>query len=686
MTGFETQLKAGWFFHWSGEVYQIRQFDAARLRLDVVHVATQTALEFSLPELVLSSEAERLLFAPTLDALQTDIERHAATQVWDEGSVPEDLLDRADRIIRIVEQVEQQVAEVAHQTQLQGATFQRTPALREVLGQPDIQLSLSRYYDYRKLVQEHQGNRARLAAALRRSTFNQLRIGDAERHLLDTLILRYYARSRPLRPQTLYRLAQSVLARTEGQWLDPTRQPEVPVDLIDALLNPRLPMTAVRQNPDIAAGLVPVVLPSRSWFYQYLRWFEHQPDAGKTVVTARYGQARWEQEHQTFDTFVTRAAAPLQYVFADHWLLDVFTVDEATRRQVNRLWFTALIDAYSRSILGTALLYELPCIESIQSALCHAIWPKHRHGQFNEQWVCYGIPQQLSLDNAWAHHSHSLEDLARSISAGGRYNSIDLAFRPPYRGRYGALIERFFGNLSAQVKEHLPGALNGSTHAERRVAAQSACLLYEDLDQFLTDVVVTYQHTPHRELAGMTPHEKWLLGWQHSAPLVPPYTPAMERLFWRMSPATRQLTCEGIHAFGLTYTSVELERAPRVEYDGQPVHYSFRYDPHDISRLAVFRDGAWLGDGYARELRLPDGTLRALSLAERELAKTQARQMHTPVRDWLRFIDDLDTLSAQRQREKRRALYPGPTARSTDTVSHPAKTDEDALLDAFLKD
>jgi hypothetical protein len=686
MHGFETQLKAGWFFHWSGEVYQIQQFDAACLRLDVVHVATQTALEFSLPELVLSSEAEQLLFAPTLHALQTDLERHAATQVWDEGSVPEDLLDRADRIIRTVEQVEQQVAEAAHQAQVQGEAFQRTPALREVLGQADLQLSLSRYYDYRKLVQEHQGNRASLAAALRRSTFNQLRIGPAERHLLDTLILRYYARNRPLRPQTLYRLAQSVLARTEGQWLDPTRQPELPVGLIDALLNPHLPMTAVRQNPDIAAGLVPVALPSRSWFYQYLRWFERQPDAGKAVVTARYGQARWEQEHQTFDTFVTRAAAPLQYVFADHWLLDVFTVDEATRRQVNRLWFTALIDAYSRSILGTALLCELPCIESIQSALCHAIWPKHQYGQFNEQWVCYGIPQQLSLDNAWAHHSHSLEDLARGISAGGRYTSIDLAFRPPYRGRYGALIERFFGNLSAQVKEHLPGALNGSTPADRRVAAQSACLLYEDLDQFLTDVVVTYQHTPHRELAGMTPHEKWLSGWQHSAPLVPPYTPAMERLFWRMSPATRQLTREGLHAFGLTYTSVELERAPCVEHDGQPVNYSFRYDPHDISRLAVFRDGAWLGDGYARELRLPDGTVRTLSLAERELAKTVARQAHTPVRDWLRFIDNLDTLSTQRQREKRRALSPGSTARSTNTVSHPVTTDEDALLDAFLKD
>ncbi len=685
MNGFETQLKAGWYFCWSDEVYQIREFDAAQLTLAAVHVATQTPLSFSLSDLMLSGE--EVSFAPTLAALQAELVQLRSTTIWDEAGLPENLLARADQIIQVVETVEQIMAEKVRQAQLQGHPFQRTLALREAVAQTGVQMSLSGYYKYLKLYQEHDGRRASLAAALRRSTFNQTRIGAAERHLLDTLILRYYARNRPLRPQTLYRLAQSVLARTGGQWLDPTRQVDLPDDLIDALLNPHLPMTALRQNPEIADLLVPVTLPSQSWFYQYLRWFEHQPDAGKQVITARYGPDRWEHEYQTFDTFVTHAAVPLQYVFADHWLLDVFTVDEETRSQVNRLWFTALIDAYSRSILGTALLYEMPCIESIQSALCHAIWPKqHEDGQVNERWVCYGIPQQLSLDNAWAHHSHSLENLARNISAGGRYNSIDLVFRPPYRGRYGALIERFFGNLSAQVKEFLPGALNGSTPKARQSAAQSACLLYGDLARFLTEVVVAYQHTPHRELDGMAPHEKWSSGWQNSLPLVPPYTPAMERLFWRMYPETRQLSREGIRAFGLTYTSVELDQVPRIGRDGQPVAYSFRYDPQDISRLALFHEGIWLADVYARELRLPDGTRRELSLIERELAKTLARQPQTPASDWLSFLDDLDTLSVQRQREKRRARRPTAGSNRASEPTYSPDTDEDALLDAFLKD
>ena len=72
-------------------------------------------------------------------------------------------------------------------------------------------------------------------------------------------------------------------------------------------------------------------------------------------------------------------------------------------------------------------------IDSIQGALRHTIWPKSDLSSWGIDlpWACYGIPQQLFLDNAWAHHSHSLAQLSRAISQGGQYNSIDLVFDPP---------------------------------------------------------------------------------------------------------------------------------------------------------------------------------------------------------------------------------------------------------------
>ena len=372
MKHLEAQLRRGWYFSREGEFYCIQQFNPSQLQLEAIHVATRATCWLSLFDLLLSEDQGQVAFAPTLDALQQLLAAPLLPMPLDENSLPEQLLKRADEIIQIVEDTESYLRMLEMKNPL---SFQRTSALREQVSR--IPLSLSRYYDLRKIYFQHSGNRAQIASSLHRSTFNQTRIGAAERHFLETLILRYYARSNPVRPQTLYRLAESTLLRTGNCWLDPTGEVSIPLDLIDMLLNTRLPISVVMENPDIQRLLVPVTLPSRSWFYNYLRWFESLPGKGEHVVKTRHGQARWEQEHMVFDTFVTQAVAPLQYVFADHWLLDVFTVDEATRSQVNRLWFTVLIDAYTRSILGTALLYESPRIESIQTALCHAIWPSN---------------------------------------------------------------------------------------------------------------------------------------------------------------------------------------------------------------------------------------------------------------------------------------------------------------------
>jgi hypothetical protein len=79
-----------------------------------------------------------------------------------------------------------------------------------------------------------------------------------------------------------------------------------------------------------------------------------------------------------------------------------------------------------------------------------------------EEWACYGIPEELSLDNAWAHHSQSLRELTKALAHGGAYRQMEVYFRPAYQARYGALIERFFGNLSGQLKDLVPGAIKSS--------------------------------------------------------------------------------------------------------------------------------------------------------------------------------------------------------------------------------
>ena len=428
------------------------------------------------------------------------------------------------------------------------------------------------------------------------------------------------------------------------------------------LLDLKLPIQALLDNPEKKALLTAISLPSPAWFYGYANYLEASPDQGKAQLSGRLGKDMWEQYSLVFETFVKRAGLPLQYVFADHWLVDAWIVDEETRSRPQRLWLTMLIDAYSRAILGMALLEEGPCIESIQIALRQAIWPKTSHtacGVLGE-WSSYGIPQQLFLDNAWAHHSHSLENLARLISQTGRYNSIDLVFRPPYKGRYGAIIERLFKNFSGQLQELVTGAISRPSASAERSGVKHACLLYGDLNRILHQLILTYQHTPHRELQGRTPHQVWSDGIASSGfPLIPALSKGLERSFMRLSPDVRTLNSRGFSAFGLHYWSPELSGLSRLSPTGQALQYQFRYDPADISRIALFRDGVFVGDGLAQELSQADGSVRQVSLAEWKQAKRLVSDHNRVARGLtpgeLVLLTDLKDLQERRSREQKAA-------------------------------
>ena len=668
----ERLLHTGWYFFYQGSVFQVTDIDPATGVISAMEQLTSSPHTFRQADLFVGAEADPILFAPTFDQLKDEIERHQplALVVIDETGLSAQLLEKADFIIAMVTRIEDQVARLTHQAAQRGKRPTQIEILKQVIQMPDISIGLTTYYKYRRLYQQHNGNRAQLAASLRRSTYNQLRLSPAQLHFMDTLIQTEYLRPSPVRKNQLYRLAAAILQRTGGYWVNPQSATAIPVSLVTDLLDPDIPMAAICANPEYQPLLTLITLPSQRWFYNYIKYFENQGDASEALIVSRYGQSVWDRQHNVYDTFIAHAAAPLQFVFADHWQVDVLILDDNDLPV--RLWLTFLIDAFSRCILGMALLPETPCIESIQQALLHGIWPKQSHHAWglSDEWICYGIPQQLSLDNAWAHHSHSLENLARSISMNGHYNPMTLVFRPPYRGRYGAVIERLFGTFADQVKQFLPGIIRAGQHQAYQNAVKTACLRYDDLNRFLHELVLHYQHTPHRGLNGMTPHAKWLEGLQLGLPLVPRLTPATERLFWRMDPQPRIITVQGVCAFGMHYTSLTLGEAPRIDYAGQNVRYTIRYNPDHIGQLALFRDGQWLGDVYAKELRLPDGTIQPLSLAERKIAQQLARQIQQPVRDWLHFTRFWQQLSETRQAEQRQSPV-------TDPPPPPALSGED---------
>ena len=656
-------LQVGHWFSHAGKAYEITGWNMDNLLVLRAreHPSGETR-EFLLAELFSSSA--NIQFAPTLTAIltclaQPDTQAVAAHTVSDVASLPDPLIKQADTIITVVEKM------MRHESAYRNlpSTNQPHPSLTEWMRQGcellDPPIGLSTYYKYRRTYETHHGLRAEIAAAMQRSTHGKTKLTAQQQDFVSALVQTYYKSNPPMRLQTVYAIAQQVWQHTEGWWVNVEKvQPDKRLAITQQLLDVRQSIKPLLADPAQAQNLTPMRLLSRSRFYTYVKQLVSQPSSGAEIQITRHGAADWEQSTNVFDHFAATATLPLQYVFADHYKLDVLHVDDDMREELGRLWLTVLIDAFSRAILGIYLGYESPSIESIQGALRHAIWPKSDLAQWgiDQVWETFGVPQRLFVDNAWAHLSYSMEDLIRSLSSGGNHTRMELVFRPPYVARYGGLIERLFGNISGQIRELLPGALLKPSERHWHNASKNACLLYRDIARIMNQIVVNYMHTPHSELGRQTPHERWLAGLRLAMPNLMTLTPELERAFWRLYPKTRQVTHHGIGLFGMHFWNSELGSLQGLNLHAQKRQFHVRYNPLDISRLAVFERGLWIGDVFPSGLRLPDGSYESVSLWElqmaKDLAKTHGQVPALRTHSWLVHILEVRELIERRKTEK----------------------------------
>jgi putative transposase len=111
---------------------------------------------------------------------------------------------------------------------------------------------------------------------------------------------------------------------------------------------------------------------------------------------------------------VNRPTRPLARVECDHTRLDLLVVDEKTRLPLGRPWLTALLDVYTRMVLGIYVSFAAPGYTSVMLALRHAIRPKEylkeRYPKLQHDWSAHGVPERLIVDNGKEFHSRYLTD------------------------------------------------------------------------------------------------------------------------------------------------------------------------------------------------------------------------------------------------------------------------------------
>ncbi|HEY1354365.1 MAG TPA: hypothetical protein VGF67_32550, partial [Ktedonobacteraceae bacterium] len=346
-------LQPGHYIFWQQRTYQVISLDpdnALLLHVQPLPEGLETTLSLLDLLAIPRKSPSAPLFAPTLETLHQQIEeRYGLVLGTTTHDLPDSYVIKARIVTRVVEMVRKLVLVDEQRAQMRGEAIAHQQAIRrallavnktairmEVRGtSQDIKLhaGLTSYYKYERLYDTYQGDEAQIAVSFRRSTFRLPQMSPAQFHFVDTCLLLYYGNTRSTKTR-VYQLAEEILEkRTSGYWVNPEQcGATIPENLVTELLDLKIPMQALLDNPEKKAILTQIEMPSTGWFSGYTRYIEAQPDQGERLITARLGKGMWEHYHLVFDTFVHRAQFPLQYVFADHWLLDAWIVDEETRQ------------------------------------------------------------------------------------------------------------------------------------------------------------------------------------------------------------------------------------------------------------------------------------------------------------------------------------------------------------------
>lgn len=120
------------------------------------------------------------------------------------------------------------------------------------------------------------------------------------------------------------------------------------------------------------------------------------------VLFERRGEACFENvQFGTIKGHSPRRTMPLEAVQIDHTQLDTDVIDRFGSI-LGRPWFTAIIDEYTRGLLGFYLSLLPPQRFTVGMAIARAIFPKDEWLAslgVEGQWDMFGVPMQIGSDN-----------------------------------------------------------------------------------------------------------------------------------------------------------------------------------------------------------------------------------------------------------------------------------------------
>jgi putative transposase len=256
------------------------------------------------------------------------------------------------------------------------------------------------------------------------------------------------------------------------------------------------------------------------------------------------------------------AKYPGELYLVDHCELDVLVLlKESSSSPAKRPYLTAVLDQYSRALVGYYLGFEPPSSHRVALSLRHAILPKN-----DPDWPMCGIP-------TWVRHDYGQDLMSKHIQQVRLDLGINRLSKEKGNPRANAELERFFGTVAAWERS-LPG-WTGASVRDRPTTVRPGLTLAK-LDRLFRIFIRQYHHR-RQATTGMPPADRWNTG---LVPRLPETEAALDLL---LLPVARpyKIRRDGIHFQTNRYWCDEL-----LSWIGETV--DVRFDPQRLDQIVIF--------------------------------------------------------------------------------------------------
>lgn len=281
--------------------------------------------------------------------------------------------------------------------------------------------------------------------------------------------------------------------------------------------------------------------------------------------------------------FAPHGERPFDVAHIDHTEVDLMMLgladDEPQTKKTDRMWLSAMIDAFSRVVLAYYLSFDTPNYTNCMMLIRQCVKRHHR------------LPAVIVVDGGKDFASEYFEILLASLM-------ITKKTRPPHCPRYGAVIERLFGIFNTSLWHNLRGNTKllrdpracSASHDPRKLAIWTLDRAETIFSRWLSEV---YEVSVHSTLLAQ-PRQIFEAGLFETGAREHKRQPYNEAFLVQCLPLAKQPSLKihpgrGVKHYG-TYYWCEAFRQPHVL---ATKGVAFRYDPFDLSTAYAYIDGTW---------------------------------------------------------------------------------------------